>query len=226
MDECQPPMIHQRASEDLSKNTSPALRKAIHDELLDIIKDGVDIPNLQMLHRFANTAQELLMVRSPLAEVRTRKRKRLGSLGYNTGVIDGENPYQTLYGFECSSEDVSPALTEEASPNETLGTKMVKELVSALSANKRAEGEEGKSNAPDVFEGLVIAIKRARDEGMPEIAARLEKKLDGLLKLNEAIEETAEEKPLDPQNFDRHDWLPPDANFDGKPINDEEVTAP
>ena len=173
----------------LSKATSDALRIAIAAELKTIIEKGVSISTLLELSRFSHTAQELLMIRSPIAEVRRKRRYNLAgpggfSYGGSIGTYGGPggfamSPYQNEYGYDEGDADVD-SLTNEAAQNETFGAKMTREIVSALGAMKRKSG-------PSVTE-LIDAIKQAKDAGLDGAVQKLEEALTEALG-NEATEE-------------------------------------
>ena len=172
----------------LSKATSKALLGAIEQELHSIISKGVSISTLLELSRFSHTAQELLMIRSPLAEVRRKKHgigMALGQMGvgmvanYNQGLgaYGGPggvamSPYQNEYGYDEDDADVD-SLTGEAAQNETFGAKMTREIISALGALKRSSGP----SVPDLIE----SIKQAKEANLDSVVTRLEISLDEAL---------------------------------------------
>ncbi len=79
-----------QAGEPIIDKTSKTLRKAIQDELKEMAAENLTHSMLNQVSRFANIAQELIMVRSPIADVRQRKRRR-GPLAVNYAGVGG-NP--------------------------------------------------------------------------------------------------------------------------------------
>lgn len=165
----------------LAAKTSPALLKALEEEVQAIVKDGINIRSLMELSKFSHVAQELLMVRTPLAEVRRKKRNGGGmpqiySGGggalYSSGV-SSVGPYQAMY-----DEDVEP-MTQEAQQNETFGATLSRELVSAIGAIKS-------SSAPNIEE-LIARIAQAKEGGLDNVVAMLEKNLEILLRGDEDV---------------------------------------
>ena len=176
-------MLSAEEADKLSQATSPVLREAIAEELKSILARGVSISMLMELSRFSHTAQELLMIRSPLAEVRRKRAHNYQSNGPNMyspsmlgsyGAPGGfaMSPYQSEYGYGEDAADVG-SLTQEAAQNETFGAKMTREIVSALGAMKRNTG-------PSV-QGLIESIKQARDAGLDDVVAKLQASLDDAL---------------------------------------------
>lgn len=178
-------VISEGEADRLSKITSNSLRQAIEEELRHIIGKGVSINTLLEISRFSHAAQELLMIRSPIAEVRRKKKRNNGSglisfsddsnlnIGnYGTPGGFAMSPYQGEYGYGQNDTDVD-SLTNEAAQNETFGAKLTREIVSALGAMKRQSG-------PSIPE-LIDSIKQARDAGLDSVAARLEESLDEAL---------------------------------------------
>ena len=175
-------LVSKDEADKLSDATSIALRNVLGAELQSILDKGVTIPTLLELTRFANTAQELLMIRSPMAEVRSRNRPA-GSFGSNIAIQNPNagdsnsvatqmSPYQAQYGYGDSDADVQ-SLTGEFAQNETFGAKMTREIVSALGALKRSDG-------PSVQE-LVSGIGKAKKAGLHDVEAKLKASLDALL---------------------------------------------
>ena len=188
-----PPLSKQEV-ETLTEATSESLRKAIGEEIGNIVSRGVSIPTLLELARFAHTAQELLMIRSPIAEVRRRKRIGAGTgmMQYAGGMASYGgpggfvmSPYQNQYGYEEDDPDVD-SLTTEAAQNETFGAKMTREVISALGALKRTTG-------PTVQE-LIDSIKQAKDAGLDNIVAKLEASLDAALAADEGAPATPQRR--------------------------------
>lgn len=174
---------------DVSRRTSEAMLGAIGGEISRIVGEGISIRSLNELARFAHTAQELLMIRSPLAEVRRKKNYGGGAnitgagatlMSTGSGAIGSYggpggfamSPYQSQYGFEEGDCDVG-ALTTEAAQNETFGAKMTREIVSALGAMKRNSGAS--------VQELISAIKDAKDAELGNIVSKLELALDEAL---------------------------------------------
>ncbi len=174
-------------AENLSQQTSDGLRTAIAAEIKSIASRGVSIGTLNELARFSHTAQELLMIRTPLAEVRRKKRLgaamqgpamqtnstysgSIGSYGGPGGFV--MSPYQDQYGYDEDDTDVG-SLTQEAAQNETFGAKLTREVVSALGSLKRNTG-------PSVKE-LIESIAQAKDAGLGHIVSKLEGALDEAL---------------------------------------------
>ncbi len=176
-------LVSKDEADKLSDATSIALRNVLGAELQSILDRGVTISTLLELTRFAHTAQELLMIRSPMAEVR-RRNSPAGSFGSsiaiqnpNVGNFDSVpttpmSPYQAQYGYESSDSDVQ-SLTGEFAQNETFGAKMTREIVSALGALKRSDG-------PSVQE-LISGIGKAKKAGLHDVEAKLKASLDALL---------------------------------------------
>ncbi len=175
---------------DISRRTGEAMLGAIGGEISRIVGEGISIRSLNELARFAHTAQELLMIRSPLAEVRRKKNygggasitsagatlmaTGSGTIGSYGGGPQGfaMSPYQSQYGFEEGDCDVG-ALTTEAAQKETFRAKMTREIVSALGAMKRNNGAS--------VQELISAIKDAKDAGLGNIVSKLELALDEAL---------------------------------------------
>lgn len=179
---------------EVSEKSTKALRECIKAELLEMLEGEIDIPKLQEITRFAHTAQELLMVRSPIAQVR-RKKKWGNNPGYDSPVGNGSsiissstsNPsYQAIYGY--GAEDQDEPLTDEAAPQETWGTKMVSEFISAISSLKRKNDAESEESYAD----LVEAIKSAKEAGLNEVVGRLTKRLEGKIHFNSSSDGEAE----------------------------------
>lgn len=174
----------------IKNRTSQALRTAISDELQEMSKLEVSPSNLAQLSRFANVAQELLMVRDPIAEVRARKRPRLSEMaapwpGATTIGAGAPSP-------ECDYSG-NQSLTGEAAMNETFGAKLIRELIPALSNLTHKEEK-------DDVEKLVAAIRAARDAGLDDTADNLEEALKEKLKsqyLKSAKEEIDANKVVD-----------------------------
>jgi len=161
------PPINLEKADILAAKTSPALLKSLNDEIQAIIKDGVNIRSLMELSKFCHVAQELLMVRTPLAEVRRKKRGRLPQYQNSMSVFDPPVGYQFMY-----DDELGP-LTQEAAQNETFGAQVTKQIVSAIGALKRNDG-------PSVEE-LIDGIKQAKDAGLDRVVERLEAKLEEAL---------------------------------------------
>lgn len=154
----------------LAAKTSPALLKALEEEVQAIVKDGVNIRSLMELSKFSHVAQELLMVRTPLAEVRRKKRNGGGALYSGVSSVGS---YQAMY-----NEDVEP-MTQEAQQNETFGATLSRELISAIGSIKN-------SSAPNIEE-LIARIAQAKEGGLDNVVAMLEKNLEILLRGDEDV---------------------------------------
>jgi len=150
--------------DEVNKLTSEALKGAIQSELKEMIEGGITIANLHQISRFAHTAQELLMVRNPIADIR-RKRQRMSQATFNSVYSPGANPLQQLDYCEYPEGQVL-----ESAPNETFATKLIRELVPALTgvANKKVID----------YQGIVDAIAEAKEKGLDVIASKLEKIID------------------------------------------------
>ena len=164
-------------SEPIVDKTSPALRKAIQDELKEMVVENLTHSMLNQVSRFANIAQELIMVRSPIADVRQRKRRRANYQGIsNPGVAMGNNPGVVMGNTGEPLEE--NALTGEAAENETYASKLVCELISAF--GKLGGGQEPvKEKGP--VEELVEGIAAAKKSGLNDLAENLEAKLHEVL---------------------------------------------
>ncbi len=179
------PQIDLSKADALAAKTSPALLKSLAEEVQAIVKDGINIRSLMELSKFAHVAQELLMVRTPLAEVRRKKRpwnSMQGSSNYYSGSASMV-PYQSMY-----DEDLEP-MTQEAQQNETLGATLSREIISAIGAIK--------NNSAPSAEGLIDRIAQAKKGGLDNVVAMLEKKLESLLGGTEDVVD-AEAKPSTP----------------------------
>lgn len=190
-DGCAPieqPHPHPQQHDPVSDKTSEKLKGVLAEEIADIVKDGISIPILQQLHRFANIAQELLMVRSPIADVHRRQRSSGALYSTPSNITIGGSAVGTPYAPYGSYDDCEP-LTQEAAPNETYGAKLIREIVPALSALK----DGGKKSK---LESLVSAIAEAKENGLDDIAETLEATMQDLLArkyLEEADEEISQE---------------------------------
>lgn len=174
------PAIDLSKADALAAKTSPALLEALAAEVQEIVKGGINIRSLMELSKFSHVAQELLMVRTPLAEVRRKKRNgggmpqiySGGGALYSSGV-SSVGPYQTMY-----DEDVEP-MTQEAQQNETFGATLSRELVSAIGAIK--------SNSAPNIEELIARIAQAKEGGLDNVVSMLEKNLEILLRGDEDV---------------------------------------
>ncbi len=170
----------------INGKTSKTLISALSNELKDMIQEPLTHSNLNQISRFANIAQELIMVRSPIADVRHRKRPRIGISGpistSSGDYTDTDSPYYTnsnpvIGGSGYALEE--NALTGEAAPNETFAAKLVRELIPALTGiNKNADVGTVKKG---IFEDLVDGIAAAKEKGLDDAAASLQSKLDNIL---------------------------------------------
>ena len=171
--------------------TSPALRKAIQDELKEMVDENLTHSMLNQVSRFANIAQELIMVRSPIADVRQRKRRR-GPLAGNFNYAGGVSVNPVIGGTGYPLEE--NALTGEAEQNETFGATITRELVSAMS--KLGESQ-ATAKDKDPIEDLVKAVSTAKKSGLDDLAEKLEAKLHEVLSkqfLDAAAKEIEDEK--------------------------------
>ena len=168
----------------INGDTSRALLDALSSELKQMVQGQVTHSSLNQISRFANIAQELIMVRSPIADVRQRKRRPIIG-GYGQGAISN-SPAIGGTGYPLEEN----ALTGEAALNETFGAKLVRELIPALSASvNKGSGEKG------VFEDLVDAIAAAKKGGLDEVAEGLEAKLSAIIKIKPESETPALDQP-------------------------------
>lgn len=170
----------------LAAKTSPKLLEALQEEVSAIMEGGVNIRSLMELSKFTHVAQELLMVRTPLAEVRRKKRPRLAGggpmLSGPGGMMQSSmGPYQTMY-----DEEVGP-MTQEAATNETFGAQVTRELVSAIGSMKRSSGAS--------IQDLISGIEQAKKAGLDSLAAKLEMKLDEAIGGSAAEEAKSAEEP-------------------------------
>ena len=183
------PEIDLSKADALAAKTGPALLEALAAEVQEIVKGGINIRSLMELSKFSHVAQELLMVRTPLAEVRRKKRNGGGmpQIYSNGGAlysgVSSVGPYQTMY-----DEDLEP-MTQEAQQNETFGATLSRELVSAIGAIK--------SNSAPNIEELIARIAQAKEGGLDNVVAMLEKNLATLLGGDEDVVD-AEAKPSTP----------------------------
>ncbi len=180
--------------EKLGADTSDELISALKAEMLQIIGDKPNVRSMNELARFAHTAQELMMIRTPLAQVRRRRRSPGGAsigpgmqMGYS---MMGSNPYQELY--DC---DIDP-LTSEAAFNETYGANMSREMVSALSAAKRS--------GPPLDE-LIKALGEAKAQGLTNLAEKLAADIDRRLGESQQPQLHAHDHDQDHDRDDGHD---------------------
>lgn len=130
------------------------------------------------------------MVRSPIADVRQRKRPRYASGGISVPYQGDSypNPSPVIGGSGYPLEE--NALTGEAAPNETFGAKLVRELIPALTnATNKGGAKKG------IFEDLVDGIAAARDKGLDDVADSLQKKLDALGDVGAKVIESESEAP-------------------------------
>jgi len=150
----------------VSQRTSAKLREALAYELKDLAGQEINPSNLATISRFAQVANELLMVRDPIAEVRRRKRPRMDMPPM--GVVGGLTEYNANYGSGSSS------YTSEAAPNETFGAKLIRELVPAFQGlNQKTERS--------VVDQMSEAIEKARERGLNEVADKIEAKMEKYL---------------------------------------------
>lgn len=171
-------LVPEKQQHALSQKTSSVLKNAIEEEIRTILEKGVSIPVLLELARFANTAQELMMIRNPSADVRTRRRRGPFASGI-TPMSAGS--YQYTAGYDDS--EYGPPLTTEAAGNETFGAKLSRELVSAVGAMRRSD----KPTVPDLIE----SIKQAKEAGLDNVVTQLEGSLSKLLSEAEGDEQAA-----------------------------------
>lgn len=167
-----PPIDYDKADA-LAAKTSPALLKALETEVQKIMEKGVNIRSLMELSKFCHVAQELLLVRTPLGEVR-RKKSNQFSTQSSSVYIGGSASYQSSAGAYQGmyDEDLEP-MTGEAQNNETFGATLSRELVAAIGAIKN-------NNAPDTQE-LIARIAQAKEGGLDRVVAMLEKSLEKIL---------------------------------------------
>jgi len=174
----------------INGKTSEGLISALSTELKEMVQVPLTHSSLNQISRFANIAQELIMVRSPIADVRQRKRPRYASGGisvpYQGGPYSDPNPVIGGSGYPLEEN----ALTGEAAPNETFGAKLVRELIPALTnATNKGGAKKG------IFEDLVDGIAAARDKGLDDVADSLQKKLDALGDVGAKVVESEIEDP-------------------------------
>jgi len=184
---CPPPP---RVPDDVDKLTSKALKGAIQSELKEMIEGDITIANLHQISRFAHTAQELLMVRHPIADIR-RKRTGMSQATFNS--VYSSNPQAYIPPQQSDYYDYPEGQVLESAPNETFATKLIRELVPALTdvANKKVVD----------YQGIVDAIAEAKEKGLDIIAAKLEKLIDDDIadaeeKEPEACSESAQQSAL------------------------------
>lgn len=188
-----------RTPDPVDSRTSDALKAALSDEIKTIAAQDITIATLSELSRFANVAQELLMVRDPIAEVRRKKRPKLGAAQYVSqgGVALGVSPSYPTY---STNDDNCEPMTVEAAFNETFGAKLIRELVPALS---NLAGAVEKTDKKNPIEKIIEGIASAKKAGLDDVVTRLNKRLEVLLEkqylaepepaTQPAIETTAEE---------------------------------
>lgn len=183
------PAIDLSKADALAAKTSPALLEALAAEVQEIVKGGINIRSLMELSKFSHVAQELLMVRTPLAEVRRKKRNGGGvpQIYSNGGALYSGSvsmgAYQGIY-----DEDLEP-MTQEAQQNETFGATLSRELISAIGSIKN-------SSAPNIEE-LIARIAQAKEGGLDNVVTMLEKNLEILLGGDEDVVD-AEATPSTP----------------------------
>ncbi len=151
----------------VESKTSQQLMDALSKELREMIEEDLTVANLNQISRFADIAQDLILVRSPIANV-LKKKKRFGAVGI--GPIN----YSSIHDIESDDE----SLTGEAQPNETFGAKLIREIIPAFSELK-AKKQKG------IFEELIDGISIAQEKGLDDIAKGLQAKLDHLIKINQ-----------------------------------------
>ncbi len=176
--------------EPIVDKTSKALRKAIQDELKEMVVESLTHSMLNQVSRFANIAQEMIMVRSPIADVRQRKRRR-GPLGGNSNYQGVANPGVIMGNTGEPLEE--NALTGEAAPNESFASTLTRELVSAF--GKLGGQDPVKEKGP--VEELIEGIAAAKKAGLGDLADKLETKLHEVLSkqfLDAAAEKIEDEK--------------------------------
>lgn len=205
----------------ISDKTSKVLRAAIQDELKEMVNEELTHSMLNQVSRFANVAQELIMVRSPIADVRRRKRKNFNYQGVVTGAT--------------GSPMEENSLTGEAADGETFGAKLIRELIPALT---NLRGPESQAPQKGPIEELVKSISIAKKAGLDDVVEKLDAKLHELLStryLDEFLdgaakksaaenEEENEEVHFEPIPRDKALVKPTAAPINGTPMH--EVVTP
>jgi len=135
-----------------------ALVDSIRDELLRLVQGDLD-KNLVAIGKLSARARDLFMVfKNPEAAVKGRRQQ------YSSDE-DGEDSYSSGY----SSGGV--LMPNPQTSAETFGAKAIREIIGAIPGIMNSQNETPSA--------LIIAASLARDRGMIDLSAEIEKKLVG-----------------------------------------------
>jgi hypothetical protein len=128
----------------------PVIAVAIRDEMRKLLNEPLTPATITALEQFCESARSALLAYDPSHGLGRRRRRAIFG-----GVYSAGEP-----------------LEDEAQEGETFGARMMRELVTSLSALQQKQ-----ESTPDPV-SFVIAIKHAKESGLDDMAKKLEQKFD------------------------------------------------